>query len=64
MQEVARQVSEQIGSHKSKAEYEKQFGALNPMKANNGTRWSWVDDPWPWDLNADQEKGGVSDVDL
>ena len=34
------------------------------MKANNGARWSWVDDPWPWDLNADQEKGGVSDVDL
>lgn len=48
----------------AKAEYEKQFGTLNPMKANNGTRWSWVDDPWPWDLNADQEKGGVSDVDL
>ena len=48
----------------AKAEYEKQFGALNPMKANNSARWSWVDDPWPWDLNADQEKGGVSNVDL
>lgn len=36
----------------AKAAYEKQFGSLTPAAADGATRWSWVDDPWPWDLQA------------
>jgi len=36
----------------AKAAYEKQFGSLTPAVADGATRWSWVDDPWPWDLQA------------
>ncbi len=40
----------------AKAAYEKQFGSLTPMAADGATRWSWVDDPWPWDLQANTEE--------
>lgn len=36
----------------AKAAYEKQFGSLTPGCRRRRDRWSWVDDPWPWDLQA------------
>ena len=38
----------------AKAEYVKQFGALEPTVLEGDTRWNWVDDPWPWDLEHNQ----------
>ena len=41
----------------AKAEYVKQFGALEPTVMEGDTRWNWVDDPWPWDLeHGDRRK--------
>ena len=30
-----------------KKEYESRFGPLSP--GNDGNRWAWIADPWPWD---------------
>ena len=35
------------------AEYEMKYGPLTPS-AVTGDRWSWVDTPWPWQI----ENGG------
>lgn len=30
-------------------EYTRRFGPITPEQVNNGERWTWVDDPWPWE---------------
>lgn len=30
-------------------EYEKNFGPLTMRRANDTMRWTWIDDPWPWE---------------
>jgi spore coat protein JB len=30
-------------------EYEARFGPLTQMGVRSDTRWTWVDNPWPWD---------------
>lgn len=30
-------------------EYESNFGPLNMMHVDNMARWTWIDDPWPWE---------------
>ena len=39
--------------------YEHQFGAYENVAAQvkNPDRWSWVDDPWPWELGANKGRG-------
>lgn len=32
-----------------RSEYEAKFGPLSPMN-ENGNRWAWISDPWPWDI--------------
>ena len=38
------------------AEYEKAYGklVLTAADAGNGTRWNWVDDPWPWENEGNE----------
>ena len=35
-------------------EYERMYGPLQ-MTSSNGESFEWVNDPWPWDLDANQE---------
>ena len=30
-------------------EYESSFGPLNMMRVNDTAKWTWIDDPWPWE---------------
>jgi len=30
-------------------EYTRRFGPLTPEQVNNSERWTWTDDPWPWE---------------
>lgn len=30
-------------------EYTKRFGPITPEQTENTERWSWIDDPWPWE---------------
>ncbi len=39
----------------AKAEYVKRFGELEPQAPEGATRWDWVDNPWPWDLEANMD---------
>ena len=32
--------------------YNQRFGPLNMRENTNPNRWTWVDDPWPWELEA------------
>ncbi|MCI8649911.1 MAG: spore coat protein CotJB [Anaerotruncus sp.] len=34
------------------AAYERQFGPMTNRANTNPTTWTWVDDPWPWELEA------------
>ena len=34
--------------------YEKNYGPLNHLSARDGG-YTWLDDPWPWDLGANKE---------
>ncbi|WP_288235272.1 spore coat protein CotJB, partial [uncultured Anaerotruncus sp.] len=29
-----------------------QFGPLTMRENCNPNRWTWVDDPWPWEMEA------------
>ncbi len=31
------------------AEYVKRFGPLNSLQVESDSRWTWVDEPWPWE---------------
>lgn len=33
-----------------KAEYERYYGPLMAFGESKVDRWSWTDDPWPWEL--------------
>ena len=30
-------------------EYTRKFGPLTPEQVTSGERWTWTDDPWPWE---------------
>lgn len=34
------------------ASYECQFGPLNMRTNENPDRWTWIDNPWPWEMEA------------
>lgn len=34
---------------KSVDEYTAKFGPITPDQSNNDQRWTWIDDPWPWE---------------
>ncbi len=31
-----------------RSEFEEKYGPLSPSD-ENGNRWAWISDPWPWD---------------
>ena len=33
-------------------EYQKKFGPLNPFENKSATAWQWIDNPWPWEPEA------------
>ena len=33
------------------AEYESKYGPVTNTDPFSGSRWKWVDDPWPWDID-------------
>lgn len=35
-------------SRKLREEYEEKYAPLSPSD-QNGNRWAWISDPWPWD---------------
>lgn len=35
----------------SVTEYEKKYGKIQ-TDANGKSRWAWVDDPWPWQMEG------------
>jgi len=37
-----------------RAEYEQRFGPLTPS-AEDGNRWAWISNPWPWDSMFEEE---------
>ena len=30
-------------------EYARKYGPLTPEQVNDSERWTWTDDPWPWE---------------
>lgn len=32
--------------------YEAQFGPLSIYSNENADRWTWVENPWPWEMEA------------
>lgn len=30
-------------------EFNEKFGPITPDQNNNDQRWTWIDDPWPWE---------------
>ncbi|MEM1484928.1 spore coat protein CotJB [Oscillospiraceae bacterium PP1C4] len=34
------------------AAYESQFGPLNMRSNENPNKWTWIDNPWPWEMEA------------
>ena len=48
-EEIANKLEEyRAKSDELRMKYEEQFGPLSPA-ANNGNRWAWISNPWPWD---------------
>ena len=37
-----------------KFEYENNYGPLT-TSAENGNRWAWISNPWPWDSTIEEE---------
>lgn len=35
--------------------YEKSYGPLNRLSVRDNESYAWLDDPWPWDLDANKE---------
>ena len=42
------------------AEYEAKFGPITAAASRDG--WSWVDTPWPWQLEANEDAELISRV--
>lgn len=40
---------------KSMEEYEARYGALNMNDIPAQNRWTWIDDPWPWNNEKDED---------
>ena len=38
-------------------EFGKKYGPLTAIDSRCGTRWQWVDDPWPWEYEANEGVG-------
>ena len=34
--------------------YTERFGPIVPTDSTSTTRWSWIDDPWPWETDAER----------
>lgn len=35
--------------NKLTSEYESKYGVICQSKINDGSKWNWIDNPWPWD---------------
>lgn len=33
-------------------EYEEKFGALMSKRVDTNKGWTWIDNPWPWEMEA------------
>ncbi len=33
-------------------EYEEKFGALTSERVDTNKGWTWIDNPWPWEMEA------------
>lgn len=52
---IARKIEEyQMKSRELRKEYEERFGPLSPS-GNEGNRWAWISNPWPWDSSIKEE---------
>ena len=38
-----------------KREYESRYGPLTPKLPAGADRWSWIDGPWPWENEFNEE---------
>jgi len=36
-------------------EYERVYGPLTPKLTENSDRWNWIDGPWPWEREYNEE---------
>lgn len=55
-QEIANKLEEcKIKSNELRCEYEKMFGPLSSA-SENGNRWAWISNPWPWDNTEEAGK--------
>ncbi len=37
------------------AEYERTYGPLTAMNGASDNTWKWINDPWPWEYDANVE---------
>lgn len=52
---IAKKISEyEEKSLDLKFEYENNYGPLT-SSAENGNRWAWISNPWPWDSTTEEE---------
>lgn len=35
-----------------RAEYEREYGPLTIYSVNSENYWTWINDPWPWEMEA------------
>lgn len=38
-----------------KTEYETRYGPLTPKLPEGSNRWSWIDGPWPWERECNED---------
>ena len=41
--------------HKGGETYVQKYGPLNHTNRTEGDRYKWLDDPWPWDYQGNQD---------
>ena len=41
--------------HKGVETYVQKYGPLNHTNRTEGDRYKWLDDPWPWDYQGNQD---------
>jgi spore coat protein JB len=44
-------------------QYEEAYGPLT-ISDTTTNRWAWVQEPWPWERETDQQKEGSTNVEL
>ncbi|WP_027399073.1 spore coat protein CotJB [Anaerovorax odorimutans] len=37
---------------KTRDEYTSMYGPLTPASVNTSDGWTWIDKPWPWEMEA------------